>query len=171
MRYVALLCLVACGAPFETAHHIAPEGGTEASRPEGGLPEASKDAKDEATPPSDAPLADAGPDTPVPPPVDASHDAPLKEAAPPPDTGCALPAIPSPAVYGVMNVSQYGIALNGGGSYTGTPTPAECRCAATYNCVCLEEKAPVLAGLCTDPMFPNFNSCFMDGTVPVITCY
>lgn len=166
MKYVAFLCLVACGAPFESTHHIMPEGGTA----EGASPEAARDAKGDApTPP------DAGPDTPVPPPVDAGHDAPhdapLKEAAPPVDSGCALPAIPSPAVYGVMNVSQYGIALNGGGSYTGTPTPAECLCAATYNCICLEEKAPVLDGLCTDPMFPNFNSCFMDGTVPVISCY
>jgi len=165
MKYTFLLCLCACGAPFEVTHHVMPEGG--ADHPEGASPETGRDAQGETAPPTDAPLPiDAGHDV-VTPPIDAGHDSPT----PPIDSGCALPAIPTPAVYGVSDVSQYGISLNGGGWYTGTPTPEACRCAATYNCVCLETSAPSLVSLCIDPMFPRFNSCFMDGTVPVVTCY
>jgi len=168
MRYIALLCLAACGGPFETSHHLAPDEGGSGKETGHVSPEGGKDARgSEAAPPLDAPVppVDAGPDAP-PPPVDAGHD-----TSPTFDASCPPPTITYPVVYGVTSVSEYGIYLPGGGTTTGSPTPAACRCAPTYNCICLEENAPSLVSLCIDPAFPHFNSCYMDGTVPVISCY
>lgn len=148
MRYVALLCLVACGSPFETAHHLAPEGGTEASRPEAGK-DAARDVRDEAVPPFDAPFdatdapppSDAGPDTPVPPPVDAGHDSTVLKESGPPDSGCGSTEMVFTSMW-----------WNASTSFS-EATPPECLC-GQYTCACL------VAGVCN----ANDGSCTIAGT-------
>lgn len=157
----------ACGAPFsavpDTRHDL--EGGVR--------DEMSPDAPDAPDALArDTGSGDAHHDSDTGPGEGGRHDS----AAPPDsghDSGCLLPDIPSPpspASYDVSSPAQYGISLDGSGWSTGSPTPPECQCASTYTCICLETNAPSLSSLCSDSSFPTFNSCFMSGTIPVITC-
>jgi hypothetical protein len=185
MRYVLFLCLAACGSPFETGHHLVPESGSEANRPEGSTPEADKDASDtrdakgEAAPPVDAPtvdVTDASHDV-VLPPVDAGHDAPKdatppKEAAPPPDTGCTpfgTATVLCPDMTAASTTpTNYCVYDSTSGVSTLAATPAECQCKSTYDCSCIEASVTIVSQLCKSTQV--YAGCSMVGGAPLVTC-
>jgi hypothetical protein len=172
MKYLYLLILIGCGAPFETAHHLTPEGGSEGKRPEAG--EAGKDATDakEAAPPVDAhdrdvaPPPDAGHDVIVPP-VDSGHD-----VAPPPDTGCTpfgTATVLCPDTTAVSTTpTNYCVYDSTSGVSSLASTPVACQCKGTYDCTCIEASVTVPSQLCKSTQV--YAGCSMVGGAPLVTC-
>lgn len=161
MKYLYLLALAACGAPFESAiepHHDA-GAPNEAGEPQ-------NEAGTEASPPHEA--GDSSREA-APPPHDAGHDS-SDAISPPKDAGCGT-VTATFSCPEATDSTQYCILLNGGGYFAGS-TPPECQCPGTYTCLCIETNAPSLNSLCTDPSYPNFNSCYTPATqTPVVDCY
>jgi hypothetical protein len=162
VKYLYLLALAACGAPFESAIEPHHEAGApdETSTPHG---EAGNEDSSETSPPHEA--GDSSREA-ASPPHDAGHDA----ISPPKDAGCGT-VTATFSCSEATDSTQYCILLNGGGYSTGS-TPPECQCPGTYTCLCIETNAPSLNSLCTDPSYPNFNSCYTPATqTPVVDCY
>jgi hypothetical protein len=172
MKYASLLCFCACGAPFESAHHVPAEGGLEGSHPDGTAPEAGKDAHGEATPPVDAPPpTDAGHDV-VPPPFDAAHDAPAPPVDSGHDTGCTpfgTAMVTCPDLTPISTTpTNYCVYDSTSGVSTLATTPAECQCKSTYSCACLEGSVTVPGQLCKATQV--YAGCTVVGGAPLVTC-
>jgi hypothetical protein len=182
-RLILLLALLpACGDPFVAGIRDPDAGrerGTELGPPDVAHPrETSRDFDagtdseefDAVWTDSSSPPGDAGKDVTTHPPIDAPSDVSSldRDAGPPPpppkdagptDAGCT-PFSPATIMCGgvVMNEPENYCVSYGGGGYI-TPTPAECQCAATYTCACLEAHGICPMGTLVTCEGPGFVEC------------
>lgn len=182
--FPVLLFLVGCGGPFETppdsgidqepVHAVHKDSGVETRRADSGTGSAHESGADRADladrmnsdsspPPVDSspPPIDTGRETSPP---DTGHDT----SPPPLDTGC--PDLPSTSYYcpddgvSITYPTQFCAQAESVVGQFPWKTPELCRCAATFNCACIEA-----ANLC-DGIGGSFVSCNDSGPVPILLC-
>jgi hypothetical protein len=163
----APLLVAACGAPFEAnipdARELVEGGGADVVLPtlDGNPPEGGADVLGMHEPDAGH-RKDAEREGGAAPLEASAHDAAERDA--PVEAACVL-ALSAPTICDGITAADYCVQVDDGEEYFQAPAPAECQCASSYTCACVDVLPDPCNGHGT-----YAHACFMQGGVPIVEC-